>query len=197
VILLPYCFHHPAGNRTHLPRPDQRADHEGTQQAGVAGGAGCVRRDRGLRAFWPVDPGLPRGPAGRAGGCGRPALAPGRAAVADWHGSGADRGRTADGKRGVRPARDAAAGGTRGGPRHHAGRQAEPARGAADATAFSGALVAVGVILWLFLRYCNLVVRVLRPSGVELLTRISGLLVSAIAVQLIAGSVEAFVHGAL
>jgi len=68
--------------------------------------------------------------------------------------------------------------------------------GAADAIVFSGALVAVGVILWLFLRYCNLVVRVLRPSGVELLTRISGLLVSAIAVQLIAGSVEAFVHGA-
>ena len=68
--------------------------------------------------------------------------------------------------------------------------------GAADAIAFSAALVAVGIILWLFLRYCNLVVRVLRPSGVELLTRVSGLLVSAIAVQLIAGSVEAFAHGA-
>jgi len=58
--------------------------------------------------------------------------------------------------------------------------------GASDAIAFSAALVAVGVILWLFLRYCNLVVRILRPSGVELLARISGLLVSAIAVQLIA-----------
>ena len=68
--------------------------------------------------------------------------------------------------------------------------------GASDAIAFSAALVAVGVILWLFLRYCNLVVRILRPSGVELLARISGLLVSAIAVQLIAGSVEAFVRGA-
>jgi multiple antibiotic resistance protein len=41
-----------------------------------------------------------------------------------------------------------------------------------------------------------MVVRILRPSGVELLTRVSGLLVSAIAVQLIAGSVEAFVRGA-
>jgi multiple antibiotic resistance protein len=51
-------------------------------------------------------------------------------------------------------------------------------------------------MLWLFLRYCEMVVRILRPSGVELLTRISGLLVSAIAVQLIAGSVEAFVRGA-
>ena len=62
--------------------------------------------------------------------------------------------------------------------------------------AWQAALVAVGVILWLFLRYCDLVVRILRPSGVELLTRVSGLLVSAIAVQLIAGSVEAFVRGA-
>jgi len=46
------------------------------------------------------------------------------------------------------------------------------------------------------MRYCEVVVRVLRPSGVELLTRVSGLLVSAIAVQLIAGSAEAFAHGA-
>jgi multiple antibiotic resistance protein len=68
--------------------------------------------------------------------------------------------------------------------------------GAADAIAFSGALVAVSVMLWLFMRYCDVVVRVLRPSGVELLTRVSGLLVSAIAVQLIAGSVEAFVRAA-
>jgi hypothetical protein len=42
---------------------------------------------------------------------------------------------------------------------------------------------------------CEVVVLVLRPSGVELLTRVSGLLVSSIAVQLIAGSVEAFVRG--
>jgi multiple antibiotic resistance protein len=68
--------------------------------------------------------------------------------------------------------------------------------GPADVIAFSAALVAVSVMLWLFLRYCEMVVRILRPSGVELLTRVSGLLVSAIAVQLIAGSVEAFVRGA-
>jgi multiple antibiotic resistance protein len=35
--------------------------------------------------------------------------------------------------------------------------------------------------------------RVLRDSGVELLTRISGLLLSAIAVQLVAEAVRAFV----
>jgi multiple antibiotic resistance protein len=68
--------------------------------------------------------------------------------------------------------------------------------GAADAIAFSAALIAVSVMLWLFMRYCEVVVRVLRPSGVELLTRVSGLLVSAIAVQLIAGSAEAFARGA-
>jgi len=66
--------------------------------------------------------------------------------------------------------------------------------GPADAIAFSVALVAVSVMLWLFMRYSEVVLRVLRPSGVELLTRVSGLLVSAIAVQLIAGAVEAFVR---
>ena len=121
-------------------------------------------------------------------------LAPRRAAVADGHGSRTDRGRTADGECGVPSARDAAASRTGGHRRDHA--FVKRINGASDAIAFSAALVAVGVILWLFLRYCNLVVRILRPSGVELLARISGLLVSAIAVQLIAGSVEAFVRGA-
>jgi multiple antibiotic resistance protein len=68
--------------------------------------------------------------------------------------------------------------------------------GTADAIAFSAALIAVSIMLWLFLRYCEVILRVLRPSGVELLTRVSGLLVSAIAVQLIAGSAEAFARGA-
>ena len=35
--------------------------------------------------------------------------------------------------------------------------------------------------------------RLLRPSGVELLTRIAGLLLSAIAVQLVVGAIRAFV----
>jgi multiple antibiotic resistance protein len=37
--------------------------------------------------------------------------------------------------------------------------------------------------------------RLLRPSGVELLTRIAGLLLSAIAVQLVVGAIRAFVSG--
>jgi multiple antibiotic resistance protein len=37
-------------------------------------------------------------------------------------------------------------------------------------------------------------VRVLRPSGIEVLTRIAGLLLAAIAVQLMADAVAAFVE---
>jgi multiple antibiotic resistance protein len=44
------------------------------------------------------------------------------------------------------------------------------------------------------MRFCGVLKRILRGSGVELLTRISGLLLSAIAVQLVAGSVRAFVE---
>jgi multiple antibiotic resistance protein len=52
---------------------------------------------------------------------------------------------------------------------------------------------AVIVVLWLAMRFRGLVKRGLRDSGVELLTRISGLLLSAIAVQLVAEAVRAFV----
>ena len=55
------------------------------------------------------------------------------------------------------------------------------------------ALCAVIVVLWPAMRFCGLVQRVLRGSGVELLTGIPGLLVSAIAVQLVAEAVRAFV----
>jgi multiple antibiotic resistance protein len=48
-------------------------------------------------------------------------------------------------------------------------------------------------VVALVLRFSGLVVRVLRPSGIEVLTSIAGLLLAAIAVQLIADSVGAFV----
>ena len=58
--------------------------------------------------------------------------------------------------------------------------------------------VAVGLLaailgVWLFLRFAGQVHRVLRDSGTMLVTRIAGLLLSAIAVQMIANSVRAFV----
>jgi multiple antibiotic resistance protein len=54
-------------------------------------------------------------------------------------------------------------------------------------------LVAVILIVWLFLRFAGQVHRVLRDSGTMLVTRIAGLLLSAIAVQMIANSVRTFV----
>ncbi len=55
------------------------------------------------------------------------------------------------------------------------------------------AMVLVLAVVWLVLRFCGVIVRVLRPSGIEVLTRIAGLLLAAIAVQLIADAVAAFV----
>jgi len=66
---------------------------------------------------------------------------------------------------------------------------------AAQFVAFAVALVAVSVLLWLTMRFSGVIHRVLRPSGVELITRIAGLLLSAIAVQLIVGAIRAFVTG--
>ena len=66
------------------------------------------------------------------------------------------------------------------------------AHGWGDAAAIAAGVVAVHVVLFLALRFALLILRVLRESGVLLLTRISGLLLSAIAVQLIADSALAF-----
>ncbi|MGF4042886.1 MarC family protein [Paenarthrobacter nitroguajacolicus] len=50
--------------------------------------------------------------------------------------------------------------------------------------------------LYLAMRFAGVVQRVLGENGVELVTRIAGLLLSAIAVQMIADAVQAFVKGA-
>jgi multiple antibiotic resistance protein len=57
-------------------------------------------------------------------------------------------------------------------------------------------VVAVHVVLFLFMRYSLAIIRVIKDSGVTLITRIAGLLLSAIAVQLVADSVTAFVRAA-
>ena len=54
-------------------------------------------------------------------------------------------------------------------------------------------LVSAIFIVWIFLRFAGQVHRVLKDSGTMLVTRIAGLLLSAIAVQMIANSVRAFV----
>ena len=57
-------------------------------------------------------------------------------------------------------------------------------------------IVAVHIVLWLFMRFSVVIIRVIKESGVILITRIAGLLLSAIAVQLIADAVTAFVQEA-
>jgi multiple antibiotic resistance protein len=62
------------------------------------------------------------------------------------------------------------------------------------------AAVALGVIgvhicIWLVMRFSVPILKVIRESGVVLVTRIAGLLLSAIAVQMVADAVRAFVSG--
>ncbi len=62
-----------------------------------------------------------------------------------------------------------------------------------DGLALGLAIFAVHVVIWLTLRFSTVILRVLRRSGVTLLTRIAGLLLSAIAVQLAADGIRAFI----
>lgn len=61
--------------------------------------------------------------------------------------------------------------------------------------AVGAALVGAMLVVYLVLRFAGQVRRLLRESGTMLLTRIAGLLLSAIAVQMVADSVRAFVNG--
>jgi len=70
------------------------------------------------------------------------------------------------------------------------------AHGAGDAWAIVAGIAAVHVVLYLALRFANVILRVIREGGVLLVTGISGLLLSAIAVQLIATSAIAFARTA-
>jgi multiple antibiotic resistance protein len=71
----------------------------------------------------------------------------------------------------------------------------ERVEAAADVTAVVLGVFAIHVVLWLTMRYSVGILRLIRESGVTLVTRISGLLLSAIAVQLVADAVRAFVAG--
>jgi len=64
----------------------------------------------------------------------------------------------------------------------------------ADYAAVGLAIVAVHVSLYLSMRFAGAIHRLLGQSGVTLVTRIAGLLLSAIAVQLVADAVRAFVE---
>jgi multiple antibiotic resistance protein len=71
---------------------------------------------------------------------------------------------------------------------------AQGAHTTADYLGLGLAIVAVHLVLYLFLRFSDVIVEVVRESGIVLVTRIAGLLLSAIAVQLIAESVYGFIR---
>ncbi|MEU3275277.1 MarC family protein [Saccharomonospora sp. NPDC006951] len=58
------------------------------------------------------------------------------------------------------------------------------------------AIVAVHLVLWACMRYSGVLIRVFRESGISLLAKIAGLLLAAIAVELVADSVRGFITGA-
>jgi multiple antibiotic resistance protein len=61
--------------------------------------------------------------------------------------------------------------------------------------ALGSAILTVHFLLWLCLRYSGELIRVIKDSGILLLAKIAGLLLAAIAVQLIADSVRGFISG--
>ena len=70
------------------------------------------------------------------------------------------------------------------------------AHGMRDALAIFAGVTLVHVIIWLALRFSLGLNRLLRENGIHLLTRVFGLLLSAIAVQLIAEGAIGFSHQA-
>ncbi len=69
----------------------------------------------------------------------------------------------------------------------------QKSHGVGDRVAIGAGILAVHLLVFLSLFFSVSITRVIRESGIVLLTRISGLLLSAIAVQLIADSIGGFV----
>lgn len=57
------------------------------------------------------------------------------------------------------------------------------------------AIVAMHVVLWLVMRYSLLIIRVIKDGGVVLVTRLAGMMLSAIAVQQIINGVTQVING--
>ncbi|MFE2446241.1 MarC family protein [Stenotrophomonas sp. NPDC087984] len=70
------------------------------------------------------------------------------------------------------------------------------ASGLADQVAVWSAIVAMHIVLWLTMRYSLLIIRVIKEGGVVLVTRLSGMMLSAIAVQQIINGVLQVAHTA-
>lgn len=64
---------------------------------------------------------------------------------------------------------------------------------AADLVAIAAGIVGIHVIIWLVLRFSTVIIDVLRPAGVTVVSRIAGVLLAAIAVQLMGDGIGDFV----
>jgi multiple antibiotic resistance protein len=64
-----------------------------------------------------------------------------------------------------------------------------------DYVAIAAGAASVFIVTWFILRFSGVLMKILRPAGIEVISRILGLLLAAIAVQLIADAVFAFVRG--
>ncbi|SEP52611.1 MarC family protein [Amycolatopsis saalfeldensis] len=73
-------------------------------------------------------------------------------------------------------------------------RQADGHIGAYIALAL--AIIAVHFVLYTCMRFSGVVIRLIKESGITLLAKIAGLLLAAIAVELVANSVKGFIDGA-
>jgi len=62
-----------------------------------------------------------------------------------------------------------------------------------EVVAIALGVVAVHICLYLAMRFATVVHRILKDSGTTLVSRIAGLLLAAIAVQLVADAVKAFI----
>jgi multiple antibiotic resistance protein len=64
-----------------------------------------------------------------------------------------------------------------------------------DFAAIALGVIGVHLAIWLAMRFSLPILRLIRESGVMLVTRIAGLLLSAIAVQMVANAIRAFIAG--
>lgn len=74
---------------------------------------------------------------------------------------------------------------------------AKQAETTAQFVALAVGVLITHVLIWLSMRYSGLIARLLGNSGITIVTRILGLLLAAIGVQLIANSVIGFISGAM
>lgn len=62
--------------------------------------------------------------------------------------------------------------------------------------ALAAAIVMTHFVIYICMRYSGVVIRLIKESGITLLAKVAGLLLAAIAVELVANSVRGFISGA-